>query len=476
VRSKTGRWSWRLGHESMDSKSLSSISQLVGGELHGAGAIAVTAISTDSRSVQPGEFFVALRGENFDGHSFVPQAARAGAVGALVEHFQAGGFPQIVVPDTLEALQRLAAAVRAELPTRFVGITGSNGKTSTKEMVAAMLGETFRVVKTDGNLNNHIGVPLSLLRANREHDFAVLELGMNHPGEIGALAALVRPEIGLITNIGVAHIEFLGSRESIAAEKSALVEEVPPGGTVILNANDDFTSWIAGRTRARVLRAGLGQGDLQAVELVHGAASERFTLRGPDFETRVALPIVGQHMVENAVMAAALGYAVGMSPRQIAAGLGRTTIPGSRLKLQSLGQLTLINDSYNANPDSMIAALRTACNLPVAGRRIAVLGRMGELGEESVTEHERVGLAAAELGFHFLITVGDEARTIATAARRKGLKNAMPTADHAAAVSTLSEVLQAGDVVLVKGSFSARMDRVIAGLEAVEKQTKWRAP
>ncbi len=462
----------------MDPKSLSSIAEVVRGKLHGESNLEVTAVCTDSRRVLPGELFVALRGPNHDGHNFLAEAAQAGAAGALVESLaiELRAFPQIVVSDSVAALQQLSRSARKALPTRFVGITGSNGKTSTKEMLAAILGEKFRVLKTEGNLNNHLGVPLSLLRANRCHKFAVIELGMNQPGEIAALTALIEPDFGLITNVGVAHIEFLGSKKAIANEKAALAERVPPQGVVVLNANDEFTPAIAARCRARVVQAGLGRGDLRATDLVHRASGESFTLRGPDFVFKVELPVVGQHMVENAVLAAAMGHALNLSPEQIAAGLHKTVIPGGRLKLQKLGRITLINDSYNANPDSMIAALRTAAELPIAGRRIAVLGRMAELGREGVAGHRRVGAAVADLGFQFLVTIGKEASLIAEAARERGLKDALAAPDQAGGVAVLSDLLQAGDVVLVKGSFSARMDRVIAGLEAAEKQAKWIAP
>ncbi len=462
----------------MDPKGLSSIAEIVGGQLHGESNPEVTAVCTDSRRIAPGELFVALRGPNHDGHNFLAEVAQAGAAGALVESLRAdlSAFPQVVVADTVAALQQLSRSARQELPTRFIGITGSNGKTSTKEMLAAILSEKFRVLKTEGNLNNHLGVPLSLLRANRDHDFAVIELGMNQPGEIASLASLVEPDVGLITNVGVAHIEFLGSKEAIANEKAALAERVPPQGLIVLNANDEFTPAIAARCRARVLKAGLGRGDLRATDLIHRSTGESFTLSGPDFVLEMELPVVGQHMVENAVLAAAAGYALNLSPDEIGAGLRKTRIPGGRLKLQALGPVTLINDSYNANPDSMIAALRTAAEIPIAGRRIAVLGRMAELGQQSVAGHQRVGAAVADLGFQFLVTIGKEAGLIAEAARERGLENTLAAPDHDGAIAVLTDLLERGDIVLVKGSFSARMDRVIAGLEAAEQRTKWGAP
>ncbi|MGA8659024.1 MAG: UDP-N-acetylmuramoyl-tripeptide--D-alanyl-D-alanine ligase [Chthoniobacterales bacterium] len=462
----------------MDPKSIFSISELAGGRLRGDGNGMVTAVTTDSRTIHRGELFVALRGEKFDGHDFLRSAQQSGAEAAIVERVDPAlpELPQIEVADCLAALQRLAKGYRDELSLKVVGITGSNGKTSTKEMVTAVLGERFRVVKTEGNLNNHIGVPLSILRASSKHEVAVLEVGMNHAGELKPLVEMARPDVAVITNIGIAHIEFLESREAIAREKAVLAEAVPREGVVILNANDSFTAWIATRCQARIVRAGLETGDVQARDIVHYQDGEAFTIADESGRTQAKLPVLGEHMVLNATMAVAVGRALGLSLEECVSGLRRTSIPGGRMRFQRLGALFLLNDAYNANPDSVVAALKTASCLPLPGRRVAALGRMGELGQESAPGHLRVGSAAAEFGFEFLVTVGQEGKLIAEAAASSGLKDVVAVTTHEEAVDVLNQHLQSGDILLVKGSFASRMDRVIDGLERTGNQAKWRGP
>jgi len=462
----------------MNSKSVLSIAELAGGRLGGAGEGRATGVTTDSRSIQRGELFVALRGEKFDGHDFLASVHKSGAAAAIVEKVDAAlpELPQIQVANSLVALQRLAKGYRAELNLKVVGITGSNGKTSTKEMVAAVLSERFSVVKTEGNLNNHIGVPLSILRASSKHEVAVLELGMNHAGELQPLVEMINPDVGVITNIGVAHIGFLETREAIAREKAVLAEGVPSRGTVVLNANNDFTPWIATRCKAQVIQAGLGMGDVQARDIVPDQEGEAFTITDASGSIRAKVPVLGQHMVLNAAMAVAVGRALGLSLEECASGLIRTSIPGGRMQFRKLGTIFLLNDAYNANPDSVVAALKTASRLPLQGRRVAALGQMGELGQESLPGHRRVGSTAAELGFGLLVTVGPEARHIAEAASGSGLKEAVAVTTHEEAIEVLNRSLKCGDILLVKGSLSSRMDRVIDGLERKENPAKWRGP
>jgi UDP-N-acetylmuramoyl-tripeptide--D-alanyl-D-alanine ligase len=461
----------------MEPKSLRQIAVATGGAVWGQEETIVTSVGTDSRNSVPQELFVALRGERFDGHQFIEAARKRGAAAALVETVGSEwrNFPQIQVADSLQALQRLARAYRAELSLRVVGITGSNGKTSTKEMIAAVLGEKYAVTKTEGNLNNHIGVPLSILRADSNHQVAIWEFGMNHIGELAPLVEMAKPGYGVITNIGVAHIEFLGSREAIAREKASLADHIPPDGVVVLNADDEFSNWIAERCSARTIKTGIEQGTIQARQIVHQVDGEEFVVADESDEVPAFLPVPGEHMIRNAVQAVAIGRALGLSLTQCAAGLSKTSLPGGRFRIEKLGQVLVINDAYNANPDSVIAALRTVARLPVKGRRIAALGYMGELGEQSLSSHERVGSAAAENGFDFLIAVGERAKPIASASFKAGLGRTQTVATQTEAADALAEFLEPGDLLLVKGSRSAAMDRIIEQLEATPKQVKWRS-
>jgi UDP-N-acetylmuramoyl-tripeptide--D-alanyl-D-alanine ligase len=461
----------------MDPRTFEQIATLVGGKLHGTGTGKVTKVVTDSRLIRPGEFFVALSGEQFDGHAFLPAVKEAAAAGALVNHVNAdlNGFTQIEVPETLAALQRLARAYRTELRLKAIGVTGSSGKTSTKEMIASVLGERFSVIKTIGNYNNHIGLPLTVLSGSTTDDFGVFEMGMNHAGELAPLCEIARPDAAVITNIGMAHIGYLETREAIAAEKATVAEAIPPEGFVVLNANDDFTDWIAARCKARVIRAGFDPADVKARNLSESVKGATFTLEHRGRSTQVFLQVHGEHMVANACLAAAVGLEFGLTLQECAAGLAKTTIPGNRLKVQHLGPLLVINDAYNANPDSMVAALKTATQLGATGRRVAALGRMGELGKESEAAHQRVGKAVAEFKFDYLVTVGDEARLIADAAISAGLESAERADTHQQAIDALLDFLEPGDLLLVKGSFSSSMDRVVHGLEAVFDQAKWRS-
>ncbi|MBV9674332.1 MAG: UDP-N-acetylmuramoyl-tripeptide--D-alanyl-D-alanine ligase [Verrucomicrobia bacterium] len=451
----------------MDPRTLLEIAVMAGGTLYGEGEAEVLKVSTDTRSLQRGDLFIALRGVHFDGHAYLQNAREKGAVGAMVERVdRASRLPQIEVFNTTEALQRLAKVYREQLSLRSIGITGSNGKTSVKEMIGAVLGRRFDTLKTAGNLNNHFGVPLTMLNANSNHEVGVFEAGMNHAGEIAPLAAIIQPEIAVVTNVGVAHIGNLGSREAIAREKSVLAEAVPVTGWIVLHAADEYSEWIARRCRGKVILAGIGQGEIQARDIEHKMGGESFTLKFGTESARVFLPLMGEHMIANACMAAAVGFLFGLSIQDCVTGLERTVLPGNRLKMQSVGGIYVINDTYNANPESMVAAFRSAINLPCKGRRVAVLGRMGELGKQSESGHRKVGLEVAKLGFDILITVGTEAELIAQAA--KGATETHSVESQQQAVETLLDCLQPGDLVLVKGSNSARMDRVVDALEGLK--------
>jgi UDP-N-acetylmuramoyl-tripeptide--D-alanyl-D-alanine ligase len=450
----------------MNPLPLFRIAQLAGGSLSsGDGTVVIDKISTDSRTIKRGELFVALRGENFDAHSFIESAAAAEAAGAMVVSDWKGkvseNFALIRVKDTLHGYQQLAASYRRLLPLKVVAITGSNGKTSTKDFTAAVLAHRFRVTKTQGNFNNHVGLPRTILEATSQDEVAVWEIGMNHPGEVAALAKVAAADVAIITNIGVAHIEFMGSRERIAEEKRALAEAVGKKGAVILNADDPFTKAIAARTRGKVILAGTSGGAIRASEISQSGSGTDFTILEGAHRCRAQLPVPGLHMVQNALLAVAAARVFGLSLEDCAAGLAAAPLSKARLQIREIHGVRFIDDTYNANPDSMKAALRTLVELDADGKRVAVLGEMKELGSESEVAHREVGEAAATFGIDQLITIGDMAEAIARAARAGGLESTTAVRSTAEAAELLGEIAKPGDLILVKGSRSARTEHVI---------------
>jgi UDP-N-acetylmuramoyl-tripeptide--D-alanyl-D-alanine ligase len=461
----------------MDALSIEQIAQFAGAvRQNGQGGRLITNLSTDSRTVQPGELFVALRGENFDGHKFVEQAAQRGAAGAIVETKWTGrpspGFFLLRVPDTLLAYQQIAAHYRRSLGIKVVAITGSNGKTSTKDFTASVLAHRFRVAKTEGNFNNHVGLPRTMLEATAHDQIGVWEIGMNHPGEIAPLAQLAHPDVAIITNVGIAHLQFMGTREAIAREKGDLAAAVPAGGTVILNRGDEFADAIAQRTAARVIFAGVDRGEVQAREIVQTAEGAEFTVLEGAHRCHAVLPVPGMHMVQNALLAIAAGRVFGLSLEECAAGLAAAPITQARLQIKNIGGVQFIDDSYNANPDSTKAALHTLAELETDGQRIAVLGPMAELGAESVRGHREVGEIAASLGIDGLISLGKDSSEIAFAARAAGLANSCTLASAAEVAELLCETTHPGDLVLIKGSRSARTERVLEEFAKRQMETR----
>ncbi len=450
----------------MNRLSIFQIAEFAGAVVSsGDGKRFIDKISTDSRTLKRGELFVALRGENFDGHNFVESAAKAGAAGAIVDSTWKGKVPEnfalILAEDPLQAYQKLAANYRRSLSLKVVAITGSNGKTSTKDFAAAVLARGFRVTKTEGNFNNHVGLPRTILEATSQDEVAVWEIGMNHPGEVAALAKLAAPDVAILTNIGVAHIEFMGSREAIAVEKGALVEAVDAQGTVILNADDPFTASIAARARAKVILAGTTAGMIRASEISQSGSGTDFTMLEGAHRCRAQLPVPGLHMVQNAMLAVAAGRVFGLSLEDCAAGLVAAPLTKARLQIKEIHGVHFIDDTYNANPESMKAALRTLVELDADGKRIAVLGEMGELGSESERGHREVGETAATFGIDQLITIGDLGELIARAAQAGGLEKTTAVRSTSEAAELLGEIAEPGDLILVKGSRSARTERVI---------------
>ena len=451
----------------VDALTLAEIADMCGGVLHGANLLqTVRRVSKDTRTLVPGDLYLALRGENHDGNAYGRAAAEKGAAGAILDNPPPelpADFPVIRVGDTLVALHRLAGAWRDRLALKVVCVTGSSGKTSTKDFTASVLSGRFRVVKTEGNLNNQIGLPLSILSASVTDDAAVWEIGMNHPGEIAPLAKLARPDLAIITNVGFAHIEYMGSREAIAAEKGALAAAVGCSGCVILPAEDEFALSIASRTAAPVITTGLSSGEVTASNIEMSAEGCRFAVHAGGETVRASVAAPGEHMVRNALLAIAAGLALGLRLEECAEGLATARLAGGRLTRRIVRGVTLLDDTYNANPDSMDAALDTLGSLPVRGRRIAVLGRMGELGEHATAGYQRVGRNAARI-VDALIAVGSETIPLSETARSAGLTEVHATQDTVAAADVLRALAQEGDVVLIKGSRAARMERVIEAL------------
>ncbi|MEO8439009.1 MAG: UDP-N-acetylmuramoyl-tripeptide--D-alanyl-D-alanine ligase [Spartobacteria bacterium] len=462
----------------MDPLSLEQIAQFAGAAKPDRPSdLTITNVSTDSRTTVPGALFVALRGDNFDGHRFVEQAAQRGAAGAIVEGKWTGktppNFPLLRVPDTLLAYQQIAAQYRRSLGIKVVAITGSNGKTSTKDFTASVLAHRFRVGKTEGNFNNHVGLPRTMLEATRRDEIGVWEIGMNHPGEIAPLAQLARPDIAIITNIGIAHLEFLGTREAIAREKGELAAALGAEGTLILNRGDEFADAIAARTSARVIFAGIDSGEVQAREIVQTAEGAEFTVLEGAHRCHAVLPVPGLHMVQNALLAIAAGRVFGLSLEQCAAGLAAAPVTKARLQIKNIAGIQFIDDSYNANPDSTKAALRTLAELETDGQRIAVLGNMAELGAESAQGHREVGEVAASLGIDRLVSLGQGSAPIADAARAAGLANSSTLATAAEVADLLCDTARPGDLVLIKGSRSARTEQVLEEFAQRQMETRY---
>lgn len=431
-----------------------------------AGDVTLSAVCTDTRELSKGSLFVALRGENYDGHAFAADAAQKGAACLMLDELAGSSgeldVPVVLVKDTLLGLQRLAKWYRQQLNIKVIGITGSNGKTSTKDFTASVLAQKFKVNATKGNLNNHIGLPLSVLATEESDEVCVWEMGMNHPGEIAPLCEIASPEIGIITNIGTAHIEFMGTREGIAEEKGALARALPEQGTLIVPASCDFVDYLIERTRAKVIVAGNCRGAVRAEELKITESGSLFDLCiDSQEEIPVELSVSGKHMVNNALLAAAAGYALGMKSADIAKGLTAAILTSGRLRKYISHGVNVFDDTYNANPDSVAAAIETLAELPVnnGARRVVVLGMMAELGVHADAEHERIGKLAAEKNLK-VVSVGAEADRIFQGASEV-VDSAIKFDDADAAAAWLMDFCKEGDSVLFKGSRMAGMENVM---------------
>lgn len=450
----------------MTSITLEQLIAATGAQTVSTGSRAITAgLTTDSRAITPGCIFLALSGERFDGNTFAADASRHGAAAVVVSRLDGSYDPAcsvLQVPDTLAALQALASWWRGELePLHVVGLTGSSGKTSTKDMCLSVLSQRYRTTATKGNLNNHIGVPLSILATPQGTQAAVWEMGMNHAGELAPLCAMTRPRIGIITTIGSAHMEYLGSREAIAQEKCTVARSLPADGWMIYPAGDDFAGMIAAQSTGRPLPVGHHDSAVRASDVHSDALGTRYMLHIDGLgSTVITLPIPGAHMVSNSLLAAAAGWKLGCTLPQIAAGLSAAHLTRGRLACHQVRDFTVVDDTYNANPESMKAALETVAALRGPKRHIAVLGKMGELGEGGIAAHADMGWCAASLGYAAVVVVGpDCAETNALCAAAAESIPALLVQTPAEAAAALRPMLQPGDAILFKGSRSAGMER-----------------
>lgn len=418
-------------------------------------------VCTDTRKIQPGSLFVCLRGERFDGHSFASQAAQLGAAALLVDHPVDADVPQLVVTDTGKALLQLAGWYRRRFRLPVVGLTGSVGKTTTKEFIALVLGAKYNTLKTQGNLNNEIGVPQMLFRLEDSHTAAVIEMGMNHFGEISRLTRAVAPTVGLITNIGVSHIENLGSRAGILQAKLEILEGMAPDAPLIVNMDNDMLRTVKLGDRPLLTFAIDDQSaDFTATDIAEQGSTTTFTVHHSTFTRPVTIPTVGIHNVYNALAAMAVGYVTGVNPAAAAAALANYVPAGMRQNLVQVGGVQVIEDCYNASPDSMRAALQTLGKLPVH-RRYAVLGAMLELGDYAKDAHTQVGKMAAENGIDGVLAYGADAAYIVEAAKQAGLENARLFDTKESLAQSLAQQVQPGDGVLFKGSRGMHLEDVM---------------
>lgn len=419
-------------------------------------------ISTDTRSVQPGDLFIPLRGERFDGHDYIAQAVAAGAVAVLTERPDVPCDRQIRVPDTRAALQRLAEAYRLRFHPLTVALTGSVGKTTTKEMTAAVFASHRVTMKTNGNFNNDIGVPLTLLRLTPEDQVAVVEMGMSHAGEIAVLTRLAHPDIAVITNVGTSHIGNLGSQENICRAKLEILEGLPAGGTVILNGDDPFLSAATIPDTLRRILFGIDcpNADVRATAIAMSEQGSTFEIIWQQERYPTTLQLAGRHHIMNALAAFAAGVTGGVPPEKAAAALSGVEPEGMRQRVRTMASCTVIEDCYNANPDSMRAALRVLG--ASRGRRIALLGDMLELGDYAAKAHREIGAFAADHA-ELLVAVGSFAAEVAAGAAEAGMTDVWtPRREDAAAL--LKGLMQPDDVLLVKGSRGMRMEEILKDL------------
>ncbi len=461
--------------------AIETLVAITGAELvHGDPGAMVNGLAIDSRRIEPGNAFVAFVGEHSDAHEFLEDAISFGARALVVSHpverlpaaLEQARLREVAVirvPDPLRAIQQLATYHRSRLFCPVIGITGSTGKTTTKDFITSVLSQSARVVATEGNHNNELGVPLTVLEAGADTDVLVVEMGMRGEGQIAELAEICRPTAGLVTNIGVGHIELLGSQEAIARAKGELVRAIDENGTVFLNGDDAFSDILAQDAVATVVRYGLGEDcEIRAEEIeLDDQSCAEFVLVTPENRQQVTLKVPGRHNVYNALAAAAVGLRLGMDVELVTRGLAAARTGDMRMQsFVTASGIHAINDAYNANPTSMRAAIEMLAGLSSADRRIAVLGDMAELGSLAELAHFRIGEAVARLDIQHLVTIGERAKRIADGARAEGMddERIRPCATAEEASEVLDDLLEPGDAVLVKASRVMGLESVVEGI------------
>jgi UDP-N-acetylmuramoyl-tripeptide--D-alanyl-D-alanine ligase len=458
---------------SMEPRTLQYIAKACAGEqLTGSPDALVRRVNTDSRSVRSGDLFFALSGEKFDGHQFLKEVMGKDAA-AVVVNRQRLPVPSlscgvIAVEDTRQALARLGAEFRHDFKIPTIAVGGSNGKTTTKELIASVLRQKLSTLWSEASFNNDIGVPLTLLRLEAHHEAAVFEVGTNHPGELAPLVAMIQPQFGVITSIGREHLEHFGDIKGVVEEEGWLAELLPVEGKLFLNADTNCADLIARRARAQVVLIGFGAaGNAWTIKDVRADQSgSHFSVIAPsqEFSGEYRVNLLGRHQVTNAALAIAVAAELGLSAPEIRRGLALCQPPKMRLQVSECRGVRILNDAYNANADSMLAALQTLNEFPCTGRRIAVLGDMAELGEHSQEAHLEVGRRTAELGVAELVTVGRMARLTAQAAREAGMRGVTECLDVAEATAALKNIAREGDVILLKASRITGLERVSESL------------
>jgi len=452
----------------VEPRTLEFVCLACGGELlAGLPGATCRRVCTDSRQAQLGDLFFALRGDRFDAHDFLGEVAAKRVAAVVVERAKApralADCGVIGVDNPRRALGDLAARYRADFTLPVIAVAGSNGKTTTKELLAAVLRQKFSALWREASSNNDVGVPLTLLQLERNHQAAVLEIGTNHPGELAPLVRMIQPQFGLLTSIGREHLEFFGDVAGVAQEEGWLAELLPAAGKLFLNGDSEWAPAVARRTRASVVRVGFGESNdwrVGQVSTTETGVSCRVHALRREFAGEYELQLLGRHQALNAVLALAAAAELEVSPHQARRGLAECKPAKMRLQIWEAHGVRVLDDAYNANADSMLVALQTLRDLPCAGRRIAVLGDMAELGEQAAAAHAEIGRRAAEMGVSNLVAVGKWARQTAAAARAAGLSDVREFADVPGAAEAVKHLVRSGDLVLLKASRAMGLEQI----------------